>query len=54
MGSEVTGLLEMLLVFGSLMVFLIWELVSLRRDQNKNCEKSEKSEKSEQSNRKRG
>lgn len=33
------GLIELGLVFGSLMAFLIWELVSLRRSQRRDSEK---------------
>lgn len=38
METNPAGLIEMGLVFGSLLVFLIWELVSLRRSQRKDAE----------------
>lgn len=38
MDTDPAGLMEMGLVFGSLLVFLIWELVSLRRSQRKDAE----------------
>lgn len=38
------GLIELSLVFGSLMIFLIWELVSLKRSQRRDAEKEAEEE----------
>lgn len=42
--TDLAGLLELSLVFGSLMVFLIWELVSLRRSQRRDEEEARRRE----------
>ncbi|MGQ0619247.1 MAG: hypothetical protein ACT4QA_04895 [Panacagrimonas sp.] len=39
MDTQLAGILELSLVFGSLLLFLIWELVSLRRSQRRDEEK---------------
>lgn len=36
------GLIELSLVFGSLMVFLLWELFSLRRSQRRDAQARDK------------
>lgn len=44
MSPDPAGLIEMGLVFGSLLVFLVWELVSLRRSQRKDAEEERRRE----------
>ncbi|MGQ0700932.1 MAG: hypothetical protein ACT4PZ_22160 [Panacagrimonas sp.] len=39
MDTQLAGIFELSLVFGSLLLFLIWELVLLRRSQRRDEEK---------------
>lgn len=42
MKTSIAGILEMSLVFGALLVFLIWELWSVRRSQRRDKEREQK------------
>ena len=51
METDPAGLIEMGLVFGSLLVFLVWELVSLRRSQRRDADDVERRKKAGPENR---